>query len=486
MRRVKGTHRLDEECGEGVTCRCGNATRKMRCSRGRSGPTPYCHCTVGGGVRVVTVLALCAGLLRGSNGFIHPGGTPVTNCSVVIAGGSTSALAAAVASALEGVSTCLLEPTDWVGGQLTSAGDPAIDFNQAPPITDGSGVVVDVNAASHYPGNHGPAFFELLRSINTTGRCSVSTNCFLPKTMLSAGIATLLARPGIAKNLRVYYRTVLVGAAATVDDPTTVGTVQVVQRIPTASARCDGWDSPLSASVTDWYSPHPSARFDKRVLDFTGASPTRPPVFVEATEWGDLLALLDAPYLQGVSERYDGDVSRQGNDQCGQAFSVTLTATLHATDQNETDVFPTMPESEYEANCNSPASCDFIWSRRRLYSANQTAVAAPGDVTLFVVQDWRWSYMFKSMADARADAKAGAWVGGLNLSVVQVAEAEALGWYGWLKSHASYGRKLTLRDTADRQSNSPFGTCTGLTKMPCANSHICTAHTPAAVWCVRV
>ena len=36
----------------------------------------------------------------------------VTNCSVVIAGGSTSALAAAVASAKEGVRTCLLEPTE--------------------------------------------------------------------------------------------------------------------------------------------------------------------------------------------------------------------------------------------------------------------------------------------------------------------------------------------------------------------------------------
>ena len=46
---------------------------------------------------------------------------------VVIAGGSTSAFAAAIAAAKSGAKTALLEPTDWVGGQLTSSGVPAVD-----------------------------------------------------------------------------------------------------------------------------------------------------------------------------------------------------------------------------------------------------------------------------------------------------------------------------------------------------------------------
>jgi NADPH-dependent 2,4-dienoyl-CoA reductase/sulfur reductase-like enzyme len=49
-------------------------------------------------------------------------------CQVVIAGGTTAAFAAAISSAAEGVQTCLLEPTDWVGGQLTASGVPAVDF----------------------------------------------------------------------------------------------------------------------------------------------------------------------------------------------------------------------------------------------------------------------------------------------------------------------------------------------------------------------
>ena len=53
----------------------------------------------------------------------------VTHCDVVIVGGSTSGLAAAVTAAKEGAVTCLLEPTDMPGGQMTANGIPALDFN---------------------------------------------------------------------------------------------------------------------------------------------------------------------------------------------------------------------------------------------------------------------------------------------------------------------------------------------------------------------
>ena len=46
---------------------------------------------------------------------------------VVIAGGTTAAFAAAVASAESGARTALIEPTDWVGGQLTASAVPAVD-----------------------------------------------------------------------------------------------------------------------------------------------------------------------------------------------------------------------------------------------------------------------------------------------------------------------------------------------------------------------
>ena len=53
-----------------------------------------------------------------------------SRCDVVVAGGSTAAFAAAItaAEASPSLRVCLTEPTDWLGGQLTSSAVSAIDF----------------------------------------------------------------------------------------------------------------------------------------------------------------------------------------------------------------------------------------------------------------------------------------------------------------------------------------------------------------------
>ena len=63
---------------------------------------------------------------------------------VVIAGGSTAAFAAAVSAAESGVRIALLEPTDWVGGQLTSSGVPAVDEAWHQLTDDAGDVTIDV------------------------------------------------------------------------------------------------------------------------------------------------------------------------------------------------------------------------------------------------------------------------------------------------------------------------------------------------------
>ena len=73
----------------------------------------------------------------------------------------------------------------------------------------------------------------------------------------------------------------------------------------------------------------------------------------------------------------------------------------------------------YKGNCDSTESCEFIWNRRRLLSTNSTGATSTGDVTLFVVQDWRWSYLFKTRQDARAEVESG-WTGGLNFTVLKL------------------------------------------------------------------
>ena len=48
-------------------------------------------------------------------------------CEVLVVGGGTGGVAAALAAARRGRQTCLVEETDWLGGQLTSQGVSALD-----------------------------------------------------------------------------------------------------------------------------------------------------------------------------------------------------------------------------------------------------------------------------------------------------------------------------------------------------------------------
>ena len=43
-------------------------------------------------------------------------------CDVLVVGGGTGGIAAALAAARAGRRVCLLEETDWIGGQLTAQG----------------------------------------------------------------------------------------------------------------------------------------------------------------------------------------------------------------------------------------------------------------------------------------------------------------------------------------------------------------------------
>lgn len=55
---------------------------------------------------------------------------PSLACDIVIAGGSTAALGAAITAARHGseYQVCLFEPTNWPGGQMTASAVSAIDF----------------------------------------------------------------------------------------------------------------------------------------------------------------------------------------------------------------------------------------------------------------------------------------------------------------------------------------------------------------------
>lgn len=103
-------------------------------------------------------------------------------CDVIVIGGSVAGLSAAVTSAKEGARTCLLSPTDMLGGQMTSNGIPALDFateNGRSPFNV-SGATPDTLSA-----NQPADFVTLLHSLHGPNyRCGhsslVLTGCMRP------------------------------------------------------------------------------------------------------------------------------------------------------------------------------------------------------------------------------------------------------------------------------------------------------------------
>ena len=108
-------------------------------------------------------------------------------------------------------------------------------------------------------------------------KCWVSYHCFDPAWAVQSFVFPVLQqRP----NIQVMLRSVV---TETIADDTTghVRSLTVVTRQPKDPST--EWDTLLSVDLADWYSPHESPRFTKQVSSVSA------PVFVEATEFGDVL-----------------------------------------------------------------------------------------------------------------------------------------------------------------------------------------------------
>jgi hypothetical protein len=240
------------------------------------------------------------------------------DCTVAIVGGTTAALAAALTTAQEFLLTnktvCLFEPTDWVGGQLTASAVPAIDFAWHTLKNMSTGFVLNVGALSKSQENVSPFFWKALQTLNTSGNCWVSNYCFPPLELLEQSLWPAVQNFEAANVLKVYLNTVLTGADVRNNNITSLS---FVQRVP--NGPCNGYDVMLSQDLGDWYSPKPSSRFNKNILNITAS------FFVDASEWGELLVVSGAPFLQGIDEQFDGDTSGVGNATCGQSITYDFT-----------------------------------------------------------------------------------------------------------------------------------------------------------------
>lgn len=401
----------------------------------------------------LTTLAALQGCALGVDGFEPEEQDNQSNavtslrCDVVVAGGTTAALATALTAAREGVKTCLLEPTDWPGGQLTAGGVPAVDYAWHKVGN------YDVGAVAKDRRNLPTEFVEWMDATGNPGGCWVSKNCYEPKNLLSHHILPALSRE--SANLTVLLNTVVKRVQTESNGGhRSIRSITAIRREPRSGVAWGGYDRRLSEDMADWYAESDSSRYTKTLVNITSTR-ARGPVVVDATELGDVLVLSQAAYLQGI-ENSDGSLDTE-NETCGQA--VVFPFVMRYNDGPVADNAPPEQPDHPEFYGVGNSSWDKIWTYRRVKGSGGVASGQLSNQNWNPGNDYAYGYLFKSKAAAAAEASD--WRGGVNYDVLEAAERHAYGWYHWLKDREPRGRGNRLSLAAD-----VFGTGHGLSKFP--------------------
>ncbi|CAF0783857.1 unnamed protein product [Rotaria sordida] len=384
---------------------------------------------------------------------IHSSIRTIDDCQLLIIGGTTSALGALLsASKILNTPTCLLEPTDWIGGQLTAELLSAPDFAYHIIKDKDTNFTLNVGSIDRQLNNQNPLFVKMLNILGNTGHCWVSPKCSIPELFHSQVILPLV------NNTRIFYNTVI---KHIIKDSSNRRIIQIdaIQRSKrqTSSEHCRF----LSEELPDWYSKEDSLWFTKNELSFRNIS-----FVIEGSSWGEVLVLSNASYIQGLMEEFDGDTSGIGNSTCGQSFTFDFLEQLRETPVDE---LPNpLPEPTGGANYSfEHLTWERIWTYRRVNtSAPNSNIVAVNDLT---IQNWsegndyRKEYFFLSPSDTQHQHDTNQWQGGVNLDAIENAERLAYGYHYWYRKNAP--TQWTNRTVLIR-SISAAGTCHGLAKMP--------------------
>ena len=235
--------------------------------------------------------------------FIHTVTVPAqpaeVACDVLVAGAGAGGFAAALRSGMRGHSVCLTEETDWIGGQLTAGGVPALDEHKFIEFTGATRTYYDMRNRIRDYYRRGGAYTlspaaAAWENFNP-GSCYVSALCFEPK----AGVAVL-------EQMLAPYR----------------HKVQVLLR--TQVFRLQVMDRRIVSAL--------AYRFDQREV-----VRLRPRFVLDATELGDLLPLAGVPYVAGSEAKSDtGEphAAAESNPACVQSFTYPFAIDVAAGQDN--------------------------------------------------------------------------------------------------------------------------------------------------------
>jgi hypothetical protein len=367
----------------------------------------------------------------------------VIECDILVVGGGTGGVAAALAAARRGRHVHLIEETDWIGGQLTAQGVSALDEHEHIETFGGTSSYYRLRNAlrDHYRPLAGEAGRQ--RHFNP-GNCWVTRVAFEPKVAVAA-IMALLQPHMDAGRLTMHLRTK--AAAAEVEDDRIVSV--------TAVGLEDG-------AVTKF----------------------RPALVLDATELGDLLPLAGAEYSVGAESITEtGEAHAQPaipKPHCVQSF--TYVFGLERRPKGERHVIErparyqffrkSQPYSltievhggeiygeesgwlSYKVLETMPGTKGGLWTYRRLIDSAQFGSDFPTDLSMF---NWPGhDYREVSLIDRPAHEVAAA---------LQGAKRASLGFLHWVQTEApTEGDRLGAPELRLRPDI--MGTADGLAKFP--------------------
>ena len=363
-------------------------------------------------------------------------------CDVLVVGGGTGGVAAALAAARRGRRVHLIEETDWVGGQLTAQGVAALDEHEHSETFGGTASYYQLRNAlrDHYRPHAGNAG---RRPYFNPGNCWVSRVAFEPKVAVAA-IMTLL-EPHICEGRLVLHLRTKVAAAETQDDCV----------VSVTAISLDGGDT----------------------LRFRAA------MILDATELGDLLPLVGAEYVVGAEtvaetgEAHAQPVERKPG--CVQSFTYVFGLERRPLGERHVIERPArygyfraaQPYSlrievhggeiygeesgwlTYDLYDPMPGTKGGLWTYRRLIDSAQMKSRFEYDISMF---NWPGNdYRETSIIDRPANEVSAA---------LQDAKRVSLGFLHWLQTEAPAGGRVGAPELKLRPEI--MGTTDGLAKFP--------------------
>lgn len=406
----------------------------------------------------------------------------VWTCEVVVIGGTLGGVAAAAQAMKTGVTTCLIELTPWLGGQISSQGVSAIDESRAmrwqrnlAPSWEAFKALIKRQPV-YLPSWTGlPAQLPVAK----TNSCWVGELCFTPRAGATAAEMWMREAAQRAPDSRWATSTAFKGASFDASGRY-VTAVYGVRRIPLDPAYVP--TGRLSQELEQWYSWSDDEAYNKIPIRLQ-PPPNRSMIVIDATDTGELVGWANLPYRLGSDgQGFTGEVNAppKDNPDCTQAYTYPFVlATLN--DKNESlralqTVEPALTKAEHRNEFDLEGFKFFntgsVFNYRRIVSQrpgdSNVNITRPGEMTLI---NWNkgndWHFMDPPLVfteeDIRLAGQRQDWLGGLSTESLNYGEIHALMFAEWLiETEATKKLPLTLLTGVD----APLGTQSGLSMVP--------------------